>query len=439
MLKPKMYLTPNAIDAGDAPPSRPSRRRSNNVDHSDFDPSDPSGPHPSIDEVRSNATRLLLATERHPSFRMTATSTRQLQTQTQTQTQSIVIQVDSDRGSGSGSGNSTHTIKGTGSHQEDDTTKRDTGVSFVSSNSDQYSRDVVMDEETALTYGSLPSVEEARLYAGFILNAAKSTRDMSPESSERFRLTSSPLPSRGERRRNNFDNYNDNDDYRTNIDQDDNGRGSIKLSKGVPLTTPPHILEKQKRFVRRCLLGTLVIALLGVVIAVAVVVTKASQQQQQQQQQQQIATQPPVTGDDPGSAPSRLDATISFLTRYSISHRDNLDDMTRPQYLAAVWIADYDALAYEVPYTHLDNTYVNFVQRYALAVMYFSLSGNGWVNQNSFLDKIHVCGWYSIDTLNDGDELAIGVSCNEQGEVSELLMREYKSCHPLSKWLLLRM
>lgn len=405
-----MYMTPNAIDAGDAPPSRPSRRRSNNMDHTDQDLNVAHGP--SIDEVRSNATRLLLATERHPSFRMTATSTRQ--------TESIVIQVESDRGqvtsngtSGFGNSNNTasHVNKNTSRDQECDATHSDTAASVVSTNSDEYNGGAVTDEDTDLAYGSLPSVEEARLYAGFILDAAKSSRDMSPESSERFRLTLSPF--RGERQQNEFDDYNYDNDA-TNIVKNDDG--SVFLSKGIPITTPPHILEKRKRCLRLCLLGTLVIALIAVVIGVAAYVSQSSQQPQQG------ASQPPSTGDSRSAPSSRLDATISFLTHYSISHRDNLEDMTRPQYLAAVWIADYDALAYEIPYTHLDDTYVDFVQRYALAVMYFSLNGNGWVNQNLFLDKVHVCGWYSVDTLNDGEDIALGVSCNDRGEVSELLI-----------------
>ena len=133
-----MYMTQNAIDAGDAPPSRPSRRRSNNMDHTDQDPNVAHGP--SIDEVRSNATRLLLATERHPSFRMTATSTRQ--------TESIVIQVDSDRGHvasngatafGNSNNTASHVNKNTSRDQECDATHSDTAASVVSTNSDEYS------------------------------------------------------------------------------------------------------------------------------------------------------------------------------------------------------------------------------------------------------------------------------------------------------------
>ena len=432
MLKSKVYLTPNAVDVGDEPPARPSRRRSNTIEkpaavatgtctdnHDNCNGTTPT----SIDEVRSNAARLLMESEQRQSQRQQQQSNRSFRMTARTRhthTQSIVIQVDGTSGCGGTSDNrSTH------GHLDADECSLGNDTTTASSD----------DEESAagLAYGSLPSVEEARLYAGRILNA-KSARDLSPESAERSRLTawrSSVTPFRKERHHNN-DHRGGEDRYTDEYNNNNNDNERVHLSKGIPLTTPPHILAKQKRFARRCLIVGLAIAVLTVIIATSVHVlqtsqqqSSAQQQQQQQQQQEQDASQQKENPQDPSTASPRLAETISFLTRHTISHRNHLDDLTSPQYQAAVWIADHDALVYEVPYTHLDDTYLDFVQRYTLAVLYFSMNGHDWVNQCLFLDKVHACAWYTTDTLNDGKEVALGVSCNDRGEVYELLMREY--------------
>jgi len=61
-----------------------------------------------------------------------------------------------------------------------------------------------------------------------------------------------------------------------------------------------------------------------------------------------------------------------------------------PQYFAAQWLAHGDGLAMEVPMTP-DSQYS---QRYAMAVLYFSLNGPEWNHQYNFLSSDHICAWY---------------------------------------------
>ena len=241
----------------------------------------------------------------------------------------------------------------------------------------------------------MPSVEEARSYADRILTAASQTsRDLSPESAERSRLTQSTLG--GESELGGIEN-----------------RKKV-MFKGVPLVTPPHVLEKQKRLFRRCLFGILVIGLVGFIVGIAVYSVQASNKAQPS----------PSESTDAIIQSARLADTISFLTKFSISHRNHLENVSTPQYQAASWVADHDALRYEVPHTRNDETFRDFVQRYTLAVLYFSMNGHDWVNQNKFLDKVHICDWFTSLPVDDGTEVALGASCNEVGEVDELLMRK---------------
>jgi hypothetical protein len=318
MMKRPDYLSPNAIDCGDVPPSRPSRR---------FSSSEIDG-----EEIRENATRLLQ--QNSDSFSRGR--------------QSINIDRNYDL--------EKKGMKGLLDDDDDD---------------DEESND--------LPYSSLPSVEEARMYAGLVLTA-QSARDLSPESAERFRGNQTPIV-----------------------------KEKVTLNRGVPLITPPYILEKQKRFRSRVLCAFVIISIIVTVIALSVHVSQLSKNKPS-----------PVQGRSP-----RLDETIQFLTRYSISNRNSLDDETSPQYQAALWISDSDKVAYNIPDSELSPTYHDFVERYALAVFYFSTGGSNWADDQLFMKEEHTCAWFIPETSDDGEDLAFGITCNNFGEVRALLMRKF--------------
>jgi hypothetical protein len=96
----------------------------------------------------------------------------------------------------------------------------------------------------------------------------------------------------------------------------------------------------------------------------------------------------------------------------------------KPENMAATWIAGHDNLAVKIPVSTQDVDYTSFLERYALAVFYFALNGPDWADKISFLDGTHVCEWKSTLTLDDGEVVTYGITCNSIKEVTALLMRK---------------
>ena len=87
-----------------------------------------------------------------------------------------------------------------------------------------------------------------------------------------------------------------------------------------------------------------------------------------------------------------------------ISGYDALLDATSPQFLALDWIGNRDGY-------QIDPSDPLLIQRYALAVLYFSTNGLKWKKPLNWLTDVHECEW-----KGDG-----GVrKCNEMGEVTDL-------------------
>ena len=241
------------------------------------------------------------------------------------------------------------------------------------------------EDEENVFHGSLPSVEEARLYAGRILSA-KSTRDLSPESAERARLTSA---------------------------------GGLK---GVPLTTPPHVLEARRRRARQCLLALFVVSLCLIVVGLSVNISKAHDSSGYSN----ATPSTPQQQVDPDTVSQRMTETLEFLTNFRISSKEDLQDKLTPQYMAAEFMAENDVLQYPIPVSDENREeFTPFVQRYVLALLFYATNGPNWENQLLFLDKAHECSWGMRQDLSDGEVVVLGANCNADLEVSELLMRKF--------------
>jgi hypothetical protein len=80
------------------------------------------------------------------------------------------------------------------------------------------------------------------------------------------------------------------------------------------------------------------------------------------------------------SPEQRLAETKKFLISASVSSRTALDTDGSPQFLAAQWIAVDDQRQVDIPTsTTYEDSYA-FVQRYALAVLYYTTDGSNWAN-----------------------------------------------------------
>jgi Leucine-rich repeat (LRR) protein len=153
--------------------------------------------------------------------------------------------------------------------------------------------------------------------------------------------------------------------------------------------------------------------------------------------------------------------TIDWLSAHSISNMNDLTTAGTPQFLAAEWIANLDELQEEIPmaagildellqlqedyhpdmhvvngnynYTtgkeqndayHLHDQHERFLQRYVLAVMYFATSSAmvQWTHTLSFLSKKSECLWYKLDTGSDQKQYPIGVTCNKKMLVQDIFI-----------------
>lgn len=114
---------------------------------------------------------------------------------------------------------------------------------------------------------------------------------------------------------------------------------------------------------------------------------------------------------------------------------DELDDPNSPQSKASEWILEEcDA---DVPIDPCTESQIGLIeQRYALAVMYFSLGGDGWnTGSNPSVDKDagngvwlsgrDYCNWGTEITGQNGHYNQI-VCCNESGNLLNLNLRELR-------------
>lgn len=120
---------------------------------------------------------------------------------------------------------------------------------------------------------------------------------------------------------------------------------------------------------------------------------------------------------------SREREVVNFLSD-NFADRTALEENDSPQKKAAQWIADEDYLDMPIP---TDSNYENaykFVQRYALAVLYFALGGeNQWIFDYQFLSNRDECEW-NYQLIDGQDTYDLGVMCNQDKEVDYLFIRK---------------
>ena len=146
---------------------------------------------------------------------------------------------------------------------------------------------------------------------------------------------------------------------------------------------------------------------------------------------------PTVTNcDNPGTCENRLTQQI-----YDVSVRvgtvDTLSDPNSAQSRASAWILEQ--CGSDPPIDPCDVSLLNLnEQRYALAVMYFSLTGDEWNNganpgldpaapAGQWMSGLNYCEWGADVTGEDGSSYKQLV-CDEFGNVLELNLRESSAC-----------
>jgi hypothetical protein len=131
----------------------------------------------------------------------------------------------------------------------------------------------------------------------------------------------------------------------------------------------------------------------------------------------------------------RMTATVDLLSGNGITKEVELTTPGTPQNRAALWIANEDALQLDIPRAISDilvplvdrTSPYPFVQRYALAVFYYSTKGDeAWTNSLQFVSDQHECSWFQTMPDDMGEIYALGVTCDQELRVRNLLIRKYQ-------------
>jgi len=231
---------------------------------------------------------------------------------------------------------------------------------------------------------SLPTVEEARLYATSLLNADR----ISGASA----VTKSP--------------------------------GKSPLPRSIQLEAPSARLRLLRRkrcgsvscsSWRRVLVGVVIFAIL---LLVAILVPTSHKHKQQE-----IAAT--ATKDNTSSnLSSRMQGMVQFLSTNGITSYQDLTTSGTPQNQAVNWLANLDAVQVNVPTQLITDQ--RFLQRYALVTFYYATGGgnNSWKESLQFLSDQDECGWYERKVVLDfvQEHTAFGVACDATLSIRSLFI-----------------
>merc|ERR1719464_1298290 len=95
---------------------------------------------------------------------------------------------------------------------------------------------------------------------------------------------------------------------------------------------------------------------------------------------------------------SRFDYLVTLLAQLTDVTTSSISQIS-----ALVWMSSRDPIDWS------SLTDQELIERYALVQVYFSASGESWLNTNKWLSEYHACTWY-------------GVACKKKQEVTDLIL-----------------
>jgi hypothetical protein len=126
-----------------------------------------------------------------------------------------------------------------------------------------------------------------------------------------------------------------------------------------------------------CATTVLVIVVVAVVV-IAVLVSKSNRA--------------PATSQSNSSQASALQAFRTVLLNHNVSSSQDLEQYGTPQNEALNWLVNIDTFLNE------SSTVESIIDRYVLAVVYYSDDGVQWINQSDFLSSSSICAWHNVTT-----------------------------------------
>lgn len=267
-------------------------------------------------------------------------------------------------------------------------------------------------------HDQLPHAEDARIYAGRLLEKNKSARGMSKQQSIRkpINILRSVRMMKDMRKTSDPTFTSDVDAMTMELDMDDD-------------------LPRRKRISRHtlyCILGSL--AFIAVATTIIFMFQKVGGKDSgagpvvlaspPPPPPAQVDAPPPPKGENT-SGPSKpaseqLQTIIDLLVKQGISDSTALNTEGTSQRQAVDWMANTDAMEYNP-----NDDQSRVIQRYAIVVLYFALNGPEWKHQVNFLSQEDVCSWFrDIPEHDVGDVYSVGITCNGYLQVETILLRK---------------
>jgi hypothetical protein len=177
----------------------------------------------------------------------------------------------------------------------------------------------------------------------------------------------------------------------------------------------PALASSKEKCQRRFLVATLIFVFLMACFLLPLIIISSKNKNNQDMQLSKRA--------------SRSEEVMAYLEMVGVSSMDLMTTKGTPQHEAAVWIADFDKFYMDLPVMEVptqvptDVGHNLFVERYVLAVMYYSLGGPTWSYKMNFLKPIPTCSWYQDFRTDIPDQIIrLGVnSCHTGGSYENLV------------------
>jgi hypothetical protein len=171
------------------------------------------------------------------------------------------------------------------------------------------------------------------------------------------------------------------------------------------------------------------IIILSQLVSLTILIVTAVQVWAQISQEPKSLTPEDISMPTPTPSPSAgntraFDSIATFLSTFTTVDDQHFQDPTKPQYQAISWMADIDTLDYSIPESSKVDGYFDFIQRYALAVLFYATNGNQWDDSSYFLQSTHACTWNYQALMTKDAVMNVGVKCNGRKEVTALILRK---------------
>jgi len=222
------------------------------------------------------------------------------------------------------------------------------------------------DDDSEHGNDQLPHAEEARLYAGRLLER---NRSIKMEKQKSIRKPINIIKS--------IRAMKDMRDISDSAFSSDVDAMSMEMDIDMDDTPQKKRISRHKVF---CILGSL--ALLAIATTIMIFFSKANSGGSSSSST--VSSSPPASPDD--SAP--MGTIIDFLVKKGISDSEALHTEGTPQRQAVDWIANTDTMQYDPK-----DDESRIIQRYAVTVLYYALNGPEWKHQVNFLAPVEVCSW----------------------------------------------